>query len=150
MRAVQHGDRVQVHFVKRLQNGTVTSSRGRLPLEVTVGVNHPRLPGLGEALVGLTPGARTTVEVAPEHAYGLHSPDRIGRLARTRFTEHPNLAVGQTVRITNRRGRRRLLRVLRMSDRFVVVDVNHPWAGQSLVLEVELVAICPEADDLAL
>ena len=45
MRTVQKGDRVQVHYVKRLQDGTVVSSHGRAPLELTVGVDCRRLPG---------------------------------------------------------------------------------------------------------
>src|SRR5262249_19750217 len=61
MRTARPGDRVQVHYVKRFQDGSVTSSRERGPLEVTIGVDHPRLPGLGLALVGLSPGTRTTI-----------------------------------------------------------------------------------------
>src|SRR6516162_8638004 len=54
MRTVQQGDRVLVHYVKRFQDGSVASSRDRCeaPLELTVGTDHPRLPGLGLALVG--------------------------------------------------------------------------------------------------
>ena len=70
MPTAQLGDRVQVHYVKRLQDGSRASSRGRAPLEVVVGENHPRLPGLGMALVGLAPGTRTTVLVSAENAYG--------------------------------------------------------------------------------
>ncbi len=34
------GDRVRVHYLIRSQDGSVASSRGREPLEVTVGVDH--------------------------------------------------------------------------------------------------------------
>src|SRR5262249_5388264 len=70
MRTAQQGDRVQIHYVKRFQDGSVVSSHGRTPLEVVVGTDHPRLPGLGLALVGLAPGTSTRLNVAPEHAYG--------------------------------------------------------------------------------
>jgi FKBP-type peptidyl-prolyl cis-trans isomerase 2 len=30
----------------------------------------------------------------------------------------------------------------------VLVDANHPWAGQSLELEVELIGLAPEGDTL--
>ena len=46
MQTVQSGDRVEVHYVKRFQDGSVVSSHSRMPLELTVGVAHPRLPGL--------------------------------------------------------------------------------------------------------
>jgi FKBP-type peptidyl-prolyl cis-trans isomerase 2 len=41
--------------------------------------------------------------------------------------------------LTDRKGRRRPVRILEVSDAAVVIDANHPWAGQALELEVELV-----------
>jgi peptidylprolyl isomerase len=138
MRTVQQGDRVQVHYVKRLQDGTTASSRE--PFELTVGIDHPRLPGLGTELVGLTPGQSATVTVPPERAYGLPNPARIRRCSPARFPQQAPLRVGKLVRFTQAQGRRRLVRILEVSSKMVVVDANHPWAGQSLVLEVKLVA----------
>ncbi len=141
MQTAQPGDRVQIHYVKRFQDGSAASSRDRAPLELTVGVAHPRLPGLGLALVGLAPGASTTVQVAAEHAYGPSDPSRVRRWARTRFAEDQPLLVGKWVRVLDRRGRRRLVRILEVSGKTVVVDTNHRWAGQALNLEVELIGI---------
>ena len=141
MRVAQQGDRVRVHYVKRLANGTMASSRGRAPLEMTVGVDHPRLPGLGMALVGLAPGGRTRLTVPPEKAYGMRDPGRVFRLARTRFPEDQVLPIGKWVHILDRHGRRRLVRILEERPKLVVVDNNHPQAGQTLQLEIELVSI---------
>ena len=47
MQTAQSGDRVRIHYVKRFQDGSVVSSTGRAPVEMTVGTDHPRLPGLG-------------------------------------------------------------------------------------------------------
>jgi FKBP-type peptidyl-prolyl cis-trans isomerase SlpA len=147
MRPVQPGDRVQVHYVKRLQDGSVRSSRE--PLELTVGIHHPRLPGLGAALVGLTPGQVTTVTVPPERAYGRPNPARVRRCSRRRFPGPAALEPGQLVRLADAKGRRRLVRILELRDKVVVVDCNHPWAGQVLQLEVRLVAIRGAAEGLA-
>jgi FKBP-type peptidyl-prolyl cis-trans isomerase 2 len=141
MQTAQVGDRVQVHYVKRFQDGSVASSRDRVPLEVTVGIDHPRLPGLGLALVGLAPGARTKISVPAELGYGLVDPARVHRWARARFPKGRPLPVGKWVRITTTQGRRRLVRILEVRDQLVVVDTNHRWAGQALELEVELIGI---------
>jgi FKBP-type peptidyl-prolyl cis-trans isomerase SlpA len=141
MQTAQQGDRVQVHYVIRAQDGSVASSRGHTPLELTVGVEHPRLPGLGMALAGLAPGARATLKVPPEKAYGMTDPTRVHRLARTRFPKSSVLIVGKLVRISDRKGRRRLVRVLEAGSKAVVVDSNHRWAGQALELQVELISI---------
>jgi FKBP-type peptidyl-prolyl cis-trans isomerase 2 len=141
MRSAQLGDRVQVHYVKRLQDGSVASSRDRVPIEVTVGTDHPRLPGLGSALVGMIPGASVTVRVPPEEAYGASDASRVRRWARARFTEDQLLHIGKTVKILDRHGRRRAVRIVEIQDKTVVVDTNHRFAGQALELEVELLQI---------
>jgi FKBP-type peptidyl-prolyl cis-trans isomerase 2 len=148
MRTAQQGDRAQVHYVIRSQDGSQVSSRGRAPLELTVGVPHSRLPGLGLALVGMAAGTRTTVRVRAEQAFGTPDPSRVRRCSRQRFPQQAALAVGKLVRLSNARGRRRLVRILRLGSKMVLVDVNHPWAGQSLELEVELLALASEGEPL--
>jgi hypothetical protein len=106
-----------------------------------VGIDHPRLPGLGLALVGLLPGEGTALRVPAEHAYGLSDPSRVRRWSRKRFPGHATLTVGKWVRVTSDRGRSRLVRILEVSGKLVVVDTNHRGAGQALELEVELLAI---------
>lgn len=141
MLTAQPGDHVRVHYEKRLQSGKVVSSRDRDPVELTVGIHHPRLPGLGMALVGLTPGSSITVRVPPEQAYGPVDPARVHRWARTRFPKDHPLPAGKWVRIPTRQGRQRLVRIVEVRDRSIVVDTNHPWAGQTMELEVQLVSI---------
>jgi peptidylprolyl isomerase len=143
MQVTQTGDQVMVHYVKRFNDGTEVSSRARdgVPLEVTVGVAHPRLPGLGLGLVGLPPGRGVTVMVPAEAAYGLSDPGRVRRVARVRFPAGQALTVGKRVRVTDRKGRTRSVRVVEVLDRVVVVDANHRRAGQGVELEVELIAI---------
>jgi FKBP-type peptidyl-prolyl cis-trans isomerase 2 len=143
MQSTQTGDQVLVHYVKRFDDGSEVSSRvrGREPLELTVGTAHPRLPGLGTGLVGLTPGQNVTVFVPAELAHGLRDPDRFRRLARTRFPAGRSLAAGKQVRVTDRKGRLRSVRVVKVLDTAVVVDLNHPRAGQGVEMSVELVAI---------
>ena len=140
MRKAIQGDHVQVHYVKRFQDGSTTSSRGRSPLEVTVGKAHPRLPGLGLALVGLAAGESRTLRVPPEQAYGMRNPNRVRSLGRRCFPPDKALAVGKWVRLMGRRGRH-WARILEVRDKVVVVDVNHRWAGLALELEVEVLAI---------
>ena len=141
MRVIRQGDRVYVHYTKSFQDGSVVSSRGQSPTEVTVGVDHPRLPGLGLALVGLAEGESRTLVVPAEEAYGPSDPGRIHRLARACFAGHKGLSVGMWVRVQDRRQRRHLVRVVEIQENTVVVDTNRRWAGQALELEVRVVAI---------
>ncbi len=136
MRTVQQGDRVQVHYVKRLRDGRKASSRE--PLQLTVGIDHPRLPGLGSALVGLTVGQLRTLTVPAEQAYGLPDPARVHRWSRQRFPKEATLQAGKLIRFRDGQGRHRRVRILEVNSKVVVVDANHPWAGQTLEVEVML------------
>lgn len=146
MQTAQQGDRVQVHYVKRFPDGSVASSRsrGRAPLELTIGIDHPRLPGVGPGLIGLAPGSHLTLTVPAE---ATSRPGRIRHLDPARFAAYQSLPVGKWVRILDRQGRRRPVRILEVRDRVVLVDTSAPRAGQAIELDVELVAIhAPEAD----
>jgi len=123
----------------------MVSSRGGDPVEVTVGTAHRRLPGLGLALVGRSEGDKVRLLVPAAQAYGPSNPKRIRRLARSRFTEDEILLSGRWVHATDRKGRRRLVRIVEARDNLVVVDANHPWAGQTVALEVRIVSILTPA-----
>jgi peptidylprolyl isomerase len=140
-RTAQPGDHVQVHYLIRSQDGSAVSSRGRAPLELTVGMAHPRLPGLGLALVGLAPGEGAKLTVPPERANDPSDPARVHVWSRQRFPPHVTLRAGKWVRFTDDRGRLRHVRILQVRSKVVVIDANHPWAGQTLELEVELIWI---------
>lgn len=150
MQTSQLGDRVQVHYVKRFEDGSVRSSRerGDAPLEMTVGIRHARLPGLREELVGLAPGATVTVKIPAEQAFGLADPARVRRVSRSRFHKDVALVAGRRVWMRGNRGKPRAVRVVEDRGAVVVVDLNHPRCGQSVELEVELVTIRAAAPEL--
>jgi FKBP-type peptidyl-prolyl cis-trans isomerase 2 len=143
MRTSHVGDRVRVHYVQTFEDGSVRSSRtdGGEPLEVTVGTDPRRLPGLGAGLVGLAEGQIVTLNVPAERAFGPTDPERVKRVARARFDADKNLAPGLRTRMRLSRGRSRTVRVVEVGDQLVVVDLNHPHSGQSVRLEVEVVEI---------
>ena len=143
MRTSQLGDRIRVHYIKRFEDGAVRSSRvhDTDPLEVVVGFNHPRLPGLGDRLVGLSVGDIVTVRLPAEMAHGMPDPARVRRADRARFPADENLSPGRRVLMRLNGGRTRRVRVVKVLEGGVVVDTNHPLCGQAVVLEVELVAI---------
>jgi FKBP-type peptidyl-prolyl cis-trans isomerase 2 len=143
MSTSQVGDRVRVHFVQRFEDGAVRSSRAGAgaALEVTVGTEDRRLPGVGLGLVGLTVGQSVALDIPVERAYGPTVAARIRRVSRERFAADEDVRPGRRVRMKLRDGRRRTVRVVEVSGSAVTVDLNHPRSGQSVRVEVELVAI---------
>lgn len=75
-------------------------------------------------------------------------PARVGRVDRARFPADENLTAGRRVWMRLRRGRTRAVRILEVHGDAVIVDTNHPRSGQSVELEVELVAIFEAAPEV--
>jgi len=143
MRMSQVGDRVQAHYTKRFTDGSARSSRlqGGQPLELIVGSAHPRLPGIASGLVGLEVGQKVTIHVPASQAYGMPDPKRIASVDRARFPATEKLEIGKRGSMQLGRGRTRRVTIMEIHEQKVVVDTNHPRCGQSLELDVELVAI---------
>jgi DNA-binding response OmpR family regulator len=99
MRTAQPGDRVRVHYVKRLEDGSVVSSHGREPLELTVGVCRGLRSQLGRALTPLlvlVPPAREALVRAALEARAnsclslpVHPKELVAMVARARGGNRP-------------------------------------------------------------
>ena len=141
MAQARTGDRVQIHYVGTLADGSVfDSSDGRPPLECTVGLGEV-IAGLDRALVGMQVGAAQTVVIAPEEAYGAHDPNGRQTLPRSVVPQGLAVDLGTVLEMTLPDGREIPVRVVELTDSHVVLDANHPLAGKELTFVVELIAI---------
>ena len=129
------GDLVQVHYRGTLDDGTeFDSSEGGEPLTFTVGSGQ-LIPGFDDAVRGLAVGDTVTVSIPPEDAYGVHSDEAIVELPVDAAPD--GLEEGDQVRF----GTGRVGTVLEVGEETVVIDANHPLAGETLTFEIELVAV---------
>jgi peptidylprolyl isomerase len=132
---VVDGDQVAVHYRGTLDDGSeFDSSAGRDPLEFEVGSGQV-IAGFDDAVRGLAVGDSVTVRIPPEDAYGPRTDDAIIEVPADQAPE--GLQVGDQVQLAT--GARAT--VLEVRDDVVVIDVNHPLAGEALTFEIELVAI---------
>lgn len=131
------GDRVRVNYVGRFADGTVfDSSAGNAPLEFTIGANEV-IAGFDDAVKGLLPGEKRSVEVPPERGYGLHSPEMVAEIERRMIPDDHKLAVGNFLEVRAANGAVFEVRVSELTDTTVKLDANHPMAGKVLHFEVE-------------
>ena len=133
-RVAQVGDTVQVHYRGTLDDGSeFDSSAGRDPLEFTVGSGQV-LSGFDSAVVGLAVGDKVEVRLEPADAYGERTDQAVITVPKDQAPE--GLEVGQQVMLGQTPAT-----VTEITDEAVVVDANHPLAGQALTFEIELVSI---------
>jgi len=141
MSEAAEGHKVRVHYTGTLEDGVeFDSSRGRDPLEFTVGAGEV-IAGFDRALLGMTPGESKTVTIAAGEAYGERDDARVHAVPRSQIPPEVALEVGGEVMARDQDGNALRLRVLKLEDERVVLDANHPLAGETLTFEIELLEI---------
>lgn len=137
---VKKGDKVRVHYKGTLKDGTVfDSSEGADPLEFQVGSGQI-IEGFEAGIIGMQEGEERQLSLPPEEAYGPHREDLVGKLPSEQVGEL-ELKAGADIQVQMKPGEVVPAKVVEVADDGVVVDINHPLAGETLDFEVTLVAL---------
>ena len=143
MQQAQQGDKVKVHYHGTLRTGeTFDSSEGREPLEFTVGSGQV-IKGFDEGVKGMSVGEKKTVEIPVGDAYGEKNEELIIEFPKAQFPADMNPEVGQQLMMSNGSEQSFPVVIKEVKDDSVLLDANHPLAGQDLVFDIELVEIVP-------
>ena len=141
MQQVKTGDTVKVHYHGRLTDGTVfDSSEGREPLEFEVGSGMV-IKGFDNGLMGMAIGDKKTIEIAVDEAYGPKDPQMIMEFPLDRFPPDVKPELGMQLNMTNSQGQHIPVVVVDVREDAVILDANHPLAGEDLIFDLELVEI---------
>jgi len=129
---------VEMHCVTKETDGTVIESTAEVgALKTKLGTG--RLPEpIEEALVGMRPGERKTIQV---DALAARRDELVHRIRVKELPETVRPKVGETLEVVYADGRAREARITDVSDRVVTVDANHPLAGRELVLDIEVLSV---------
>lgn len=141
MTQVKAGDKVRIHYTGTLDDGsTFDSSAGRDPLEFEVG-SGMIIPGLDKAIPGMAIGDKKTVNVPCGEAYGDKNPDAMQAVPRDQVPPEIPLEIGTQLQLQAPNGQVMPVTVAEVTDEQVILDANHPLAGQDLTFAIELVEI---------
>jgi peptidylprolyl isomerase len=115
------------------------SSVGREPLEFTLGAGSV-IAGFDDAVTGMTVGQIKTVVIPAAEAYGARREEMMLTVPRSQVPPNMTPEVGQQLRLG--RGADAMdVTVKEVTPDGVVLDANHPLAGEDLTFELELVEI---------
>ncbi len=143
MQQVKDGDKVRVHYQGKLRNGEIfDSSEGRDPLEFTVGSGQV-IKGFDDGVKGMNIGDKKTVEIASTDAYGEKEEDRVIEFPKTQFPPEMKPEVGMQLMMNDGQGQSMPVVITEVKDETVMLDANHPLAGQDLIFDIELVKNTP-------
>ena len=131
---------VNIHYTLTNDAGEVLdSSSGKEPLMYMHGHNN-LIPGLEDQLAGKKAGDKFNADVEAEDAYGLHHEEAIQQIPLSALANIPNLEVGMQLQASTDQGPV-AVRVAEINDEHVVLDGNHPLAGERLHFAVEVVSV---------
>ncbi|MDF2181860.1 peptidylprolyl isomerase [Neptuniibacter sp. CAU 1671] len=122
------------------QGEVIEGSRGGDPLPYLHG-HRNIVPGLEKALTGRSVGDKFTIQLQPEEGYGLRDEDKVYVVDRASFAGFDTLETGMLCQMEDPEGQPEYVTVVDINDEEVTVDGNHPYAGQVLNFDVEVVAV---------
>lgn len=139
---------VQLEYELRLDDGEIVEqSEKENPLEFLQGSGQI-VPGLEKELYGMTVGEEKQVIVEPADAYGEYDREDIGKLSRDVFPEDLELEEGLSLWMRDSQsGESYPATVLKIQTDSVVLDFNHPLAGEKLHFNVKVVDLRPATSE---
>tara|TARA_R110002012_G_scaffold319389_2_gene539723 strand:+ start:112701 stop:113129 length:429 start_codon:yes stop_codon:yes gene_type:complete len=141
MSHVKENDTVQVHYTGKLSSGQVfDSSADREPLEFTLGQGM-LIPGFEKAVLEMKVNDKKTVVIDKNEAYGDVQKELFHEVKKDQLPQDIKPEVGMGLASKNPDGTEHQFRVAAVNDDHIIVDGNHPLAGQDLTFELELVSI---------
>ena len=131
--------KVTLHFSLGLATGDLIDSNFESEPATFVFGDGSLLPGFEQPLVGMAAGSEATFTIGPEHAFGQHNESNVQAVGRANFADE-ELEEGMVFSFMNGDGELPGV-VLEINDDEVIVDFNHPLAGQTITFSVKIVEV---------
>ena len=135
------GHVVTFHYTLRDDDGDILdSSAGGEPMDYLHGEGGI-VPGLESAMVGKSAGDKFKVSVAPKDGYGEVGGPGPREVPRDAFPDDMELEEGMQFFVPTKSGEPVPVWVTGFQGKDVLIDTNHPLAGETLHFEVEVVGV---------
>jgi FKBP-type peptidyl-prolyl cis-trans isomerase SlyD len=129
---------VSIDYTIRRKGGEVVeTSTGGPPITYLHG-HRQIVPGVETAINGAEAGEEREVEIGPRDGYGERDPSGVFLVPRAAFPPDEPIAPGMMFSAVRPDGEPILFRVVRADLEVVLVDANHPLAGETLSVWVAI------------
>lgn len=139
-KVIEEGRSVSIEYTLKLDDGTtVDTNVGEDPLTYKQGGSEI-LPALEEALAGHAVGDTKQVKLTADEGYGPINPDAYQEVELEQVPEDAR-TVGTMLVATDPQGQQQPIKVHEVREETIVLDFNHPLAGQALSFDIKVLAI---------
>lgn len=137
---IQNGKKVSLEYTVFLADGTqIDTNIGEDPLVFVLGQNQV-FPALESELLGLKVGDTKQIILEADQAYGPVVPEAFREVEAKTVPSQYRFA-GAVLGVQDPAGGVYPIRVYRVNDEKIVLDFNHPLAGQTLRFDVKVVKV---------
>ena len=145
MSIAKNGDKVKVHYIGTLKDGTeFDNSRTRGEgLEFILG-DGKLLKGFNDVVEGLKIGETKKVDLEAKEAYGEYIDEAIITVKKSEFPKEMEFVIKGVVQGQDAQGRPIQGQITKIEEEEVELNMNHPLAGEDLAFEIELLEIVTE------
>lgn len=138
---------VEIEYTVRLEGGEVVeTSADRGPVEYLHGGGQ-LMPALEREIEGMDEGDRRAFAIDPAEAYGARDEANVVSLPRALFPAEVALHAGARLSARTATGQSHPITVREVQGDQVVVDLNHPLAGQRLFFQVAVRRVRAAAEE---
>ena len=137
---IAEGTTVIIDYTLSLKNGDVIeTTKDDEPVTYVQGTGEV-IDGLEQAVAGLEKGTKKDIILPVAQAFGMHDPEALIEVPKTDLP--PDSLVPETILHANGpKGQTINGKVLEVKENTVLVDFNHPLAGQDIYCAVHIIDV---------
>ncbi|MCI5167980.1 MAG: peptidylprolyl isomerase [Candidatus Electrothrix sp. GM3_4] len=137
---IAEGKTVTINYTLSLKNGDVIeTTKDDEPVTYTQGSGEI-IDGLEQAVIGLEKGTKKDIILPVDQAFGAHTPEALIEIPKNDLP--PDSLVPETILHANGpKGQTINGKILEVKESTVLVDFNHPLAGQELYCAVHIIDV---------
>lgn len=137
----EDGHTVKVHYTVREEEDSIhETSKDKQPIQFTIGGGNV-ISGLEKGVVGMAVGESKTLTVPPEEAFGVMREELITSIKKDNLPEGITPQIGKVLELKRPSGQNMRLKITDVQEDSVTLDANHPLAGRTFQLDVQMVEI---------
>ncbi|MBA2390989.1 MAG: peptidylprolyl isomerase [Geodermatophilaceae bacterium] len=141
MSKVEKDKVIEIHYTLRRADGKIEdTTEGEPPLPYLHGAGNI-VPGLEQALEGRSTGDSLSVTLTPDQGYGDYDEGLLQEIMLESLPVGTDLSEGDEIFLLDDEGMEIPGVVERIEDNTLIVNVNHPLAGETLTFDVEIANI---------
>lgn len=133
---------VSFHCVLKNNLGKIISETTNHDVVTEAGQDEQALlQGLASQMRDLKSGETRRISLSAPEAYGFYDPRKVILYPRRLLPRGLALVIDGPVIIVSKSGQRRSYRIVEIHKDMVLLDGNHPLAGQDLIFEIEIISV---------